>query len=64
VAYAAGVRTLPVSVASLMATLEPVLAALLAYLVLGQTLSASQVAGGGLIMLAVWLLRPRARPTG
>jgi uncharacterized membrane protein len=36
VAYAAGVRTVPVSVASLIATLEPVLAALLAYLVLGE----------------------------
>jgi drug/metabolite transporter, DME family len=59
VAYAAGVRTVPVSVASLIATLEPVLAALLAYLVLGETLSAGQIAGGGLILLAVWLLRPR-----
>jgi DME family drug/metabolite transporter len=60
VAYAAGVRTVPVSVASLIATLEPVLAALLAYLVLGETLTAGQVAGGGLILVAVWLLRPRA----
>jgi drug/metabolite transporter, DME family len=61
VAYAAGVRTVPVSVASLIATLEPVLAALLAYLVLGETLSLAQMAGGALILLAVWLLRPRAR---
>jgi DME family drug/metabolite transporter len=60
VAYAAGVRTVPVSVASLIATLEPVLAALLAYLVLGETLGAGQIAGGALILLAVWLLRPRA----
>lgn len=59
VAYAAGVRTVPVSVASLIATLEPVLAALLAYVVLGETLSAGQIAGGALILLAVWLLRPR-----
>jgi DME family drug/metabolite transporter len=63
VAYAAGVRTVPVSVASLIATLEPVLAALLAYLVLGETLRAGQIAGGALILLAVWLLRPRVRPT-
>jgi DME family drug/metabolite transporter len=63
VAYAAGVRTVPVSVASLIATLEPVLAALLAYLVLGETLGASQIAGGALILLAVWLLRPRAAQT-
>ena len=59
VAYAAGVRTVPVSVASLVATLEPVLAALLAFVVLGETLSVEQLLGGGLILLAVWLLRPR-----
>ena len=59
VAYAAGVRTVPVSVASLVATLEPVLAALLAFVVLGETLNAGQLLGGGLILLAVWLLRPR-----
>lgn len=59
VAYAAGVRTVPVSVASLVATLEPVLAALLAFVVLGETLNAGQMAGGVLILLAVWLLRPR-----
>ena len=59
VAYAAGVRTVPVSVASLVATLEPVLAALLAFVVLGETLSPGQLLGGGLILLAVWLLRPR-----
>ena len=60
VAYAAGVRTVPVSVASLIATLEPVLAALLAYLILGETLGAGQIAGGALILLAVWILRPRS----
>lgn len=59
VAYAAGVRSVPVSVASLIATLEPVLAALLAYLVFGETLSAGQIAGGVLILAAVWLIRPR-----
>ena len=61
VAYAAGVRTVPVSTASLVATLEPVLAALLAFLVLGETLSIGQVAGGALVLLAVWLLRPRSQ---
>lgn len=59
VAYAAGVRHVPVSIASLVATLEPVLAAVLANLVLGETLSPGQVAGGCLILFAVWLLRPR-----
>jgi DME family drug/metabolite transporter len=59
VAYAAGVRVVPVSVASLVATLEPVLAALLAFVFLGETLGAGQVAGGALILFAVWLLRPK-----
>ena len=59
VAYAAGVRVVPVSVASLVATLEPVLAAVLAYVFLGETLGIGQMAGGALILLAVWLLRPR-----
>ncbi len=60
VAYASGVRLVPVSVASLIATLEPVIAALLAWLLLGETLNPLQMAGGALILLAVWLLRPRA----
>lgn len=59
VAYAAGVRSVPVSVASLVATLEPVLAALLAYLLLGETLGIGQMVGGALILAAVWMLRPR-----
>ncbi len=59
VAYAAGVQTVPVSVASLVATLEPVLAAVLARLVLGESLSVGQIIGGGLVLAAVWLLRPR-----
>jgi DME family drug/metabolite transporter len=63
VAYAAGVRTVPVSVASLIATLEPVLAALLAYAVLGEKMDGAQALGGALILLAVWLLRPRVART-
>ncbi len=63
VAYAAGVRLVPVSVASLIATLEPVIAAVLAWLLLGETLSTAQMAGGALILAAVWLLRP-GRSTG
>jgi DME family drug/metabolite transporter len=59
VAYAAGVQTVPVSVASLVATLEPVLAAVLARLALGESMSAGQIVGGGLILAAVWMLRPR-----
>jgi drug/metabolite transporter, DME family len=61
IAYSSGVRRVPVSIASVVATLEPVLAAVLAAVVLGERLSPLQVAGGGLILLAVWLLRPRRR---
>lgn len=63
VAYATGVRSVPVSVASLIATVEPVVAAVLAFVVLHQRLEAGQMAGGALILLAVWLLRPRADKT-
>jgi drug/metabolite transporter, DME family len=61
IAYSTGVRRVPVSIASVVATLEPVLAAGLAAVALGERLSPLQVAGGGLILLAVWLLRPRGR---
>ena len=59
VAYAAGVRRVPVSVASVVATLEPVIAAALARLLLGERLAPQQALGGALILLAVWMLRPR-----
>lgn len=60
-AYAIGVQWIPVSVASIVATLEPVAAALLGYLVLGERLSPPQWMGGACILTAVWLLRPRAQ---
>lgn len=63
VAYAAGVRNVPVSIASLVATVEPVVAALLAFVVLHQRMEAGQIAGGMLILLAVWILRPRSQKT-
>jgi DME family drug/metabolite transporter len=58
-AYAAGVQRRPDSVASVVATLEPVLAVGLAWAIYGETLSPAQWLGGGLILAAVWLLRPR-----
>lgn len=57
-AFAAGVRHVPVSNASIIATLEPLIAAVLAYLVIGERLEPLQMLGGGLIVTAViWLAR-------
>ncbi len=58
--YAAALAALPGSVALLLAMLEPVLATGLAWAVLGEALSAVQLAGGGLILLAI-ALAARAR---
>ncbi len=60
-AYTEGLRRLPASVASLLGTWEPAVAALLGYLVLGEALAPPQLAGAGLIVLGVVLLR---LPTG
>lgn len=62
-AYAAGVRRLPVSVASLVATLEPALATLFGYLLFGEVLRPGQWIGACLILAAAILLRP-STPTG
>ena len=47
--------------AAIAATLEPVLAAALAWVWLGEELSALQVVGGGLVLGAVLMLQPNAR---
>ncbi len=57
--YTTGVQWIPVSVASIIATLEPVAATLMGFLILGERLSPLQWMGGALILTAVWLLRPR-----
>ena len=57
--YSLGVRWVPVSVASVVATLEPVIAGALAYLLLGERLTLLQIAGGAAIISAVLILRPR-----
>ncbi len=59
-AYSVGVQWIPVSVASIVATLEPVAATFLGYVVLGERLHPAQWVGGAFILVAVWLLRPRA----
>ncbi len=61
--YLAGLRSLHAGRASLIATVEPVVAAALGLLILKEPLQPSQVAGGLLVLSAVWLSRPR-RPAG
>jgi drug/metabolite transporter (DMT)-like permease len=51
--YAAALSVLPGSVAMLLAMLEPVLAAGLAWVALGEALSPVQLAGGALILGAI-----------
>ena len=52
-AFNAGLRHVPVSSASVVATLEPVIASLLAFAVLGERLDPGQLFGGALILVAV-----------
>jgi len=55
-AFNAGLRDVPVSSASVVATLEPVIASLLAFAFLGERLDPAQLVGGGLILIAVLAL--------
>lgn len=62
VAFNAGLHHLPASNASIIATLEPVVAAFLGWAMLGETLDLLQMAGAGLILIAVVLLQATAGP--
>lgn len=54
--YSAGLRRVPASNASLVATIEPVVASTLAFLFLGERLEFLQVVGGAMVIAgAVWL---------
>ena len=55
--YTVSLGYLPASVANLIATLEPAMTAVLAYLFLGETLTPSQLVGGIVIISGVVLLR-------
>jgi DME family drug/metabolite transporter len=55
--YTASLGYLPASTANLLATLEPLLTTILAYLLLHETLSPPQLIGGALIVLSVISLR-------
>ena len=55
--YTVSLTYLPASVANLIATLEPALTAILAYLFLGEQLTSSQLVGSGLILAGMVILR-------
>lgn len=57
--YTTGVQWVPVSVASIVATLEPVAATLFGYIFLGERLGSAQWVGAISILMAVWMLRPQ-----
>lgn len=59
-AFAIGVQWVPVSVAAIVATLEPVVAALFGYLFFAERLELGQWMGAAAILAAVLLLRPGA----
>jgi drug/metabolite transporter, DME family len=61
-AYTLSLRRLDAGVASICATLEPVVAGALAFVVLREPLGAPEIAGAALILLAVALLQTGPRP--
>jgi len=63
--FFAGLRLAGPTTASILATVEPLVTVVLAFLVFGETLSAVQIAGGMLVLSAVIVLaRPRMARTG
>ena len=57
--YTVGLSHLPASVASILAALEPVTTAILAYFVFGEMFELPQLIGAGLILASVIMLRPK-----
>ena len=58
----AGLRRVGPTTASILATVEPLVAVLLAFLIFGETLGGIQLAGGALVLFAVLVLHARPRP--
>jgi drug/metabolite transporter (DMT)-like permease len=56
-----GVRRVGASVAGLLSTAEPLVTVMLAYIVLGESLTAVQLVGGGLILISVAALSLEGR---
>lgn len=61
VAFLTGLRTVPATTAVLLSLLEPLTAAVLAAVVLGERLGPLGILGGALLAVAVVLVRPRDR---
>jgi drug/metabolite transporter (DMT)-like permease len=59
--FFAGLRRVGPSTAAILATVEPVVTVLLAFLVFGETLAAVQVTGAALVLASVLVLRARSR---
>ncbi|HZI92166.1 MAG TPA: DMT family transporter [Thermoleophilaceae bacterium] len=59
--FFAGLRRVGPSTASILSTLEPVVTVVLAFLVFGESLGATQLAGGALVLLAVLAVRGPGR---
>jgi len=49
--FTAGLRSVPASNASILATIEPVMASVLAFVILGERLEVPQIIGGGMVIL-------------
>lgn len=62
--YTHGLRLIPASTAAIVAMVEPVVAAVLGWLLLREALTASQVAGGLLVLLGAVLARERPARRG
>ena len=61
--FFAGLRLVGPTAASILSTLEPVVAVALAFAVFGESLGPAQLAGGALVLLAVLVVRaPQRRP--
>jgi drug/metabolite transporter (DMT)-like permease len=60
--FFAGLRRVGPTTASILATVEPLVTVLLAFLVFGETLGVVQVAGGALVLAAVVVLQARRPP--
>ena len=57
--FFAGLRRVGPTTAAILATVEPLVTVLLAFIVFGETLGAVQLLGGGLVLLAVLALNAR-----
>ncbi len=59
--YTVGLSTIPASVVTLIATLEPVFTIILSFFLFNEVLDIPQLIGAGLILFAVILLRPKTQ---